>query len=251
MMINSISSSNYTVGQMSGVRNRGATGGTEQSGNRAKPNFAEMFTKLDTNSSGGLDSDEVQDLTEKISEATGISVNLSEFLSTYDTSGDGTLSQDETITALKANRPQQGPPPPPPGGMGGMQGKGPDESDMVNAADTDGDGIISEEEATSLVDIINNATGSSLKAADFIKTYDENGDGLSADEAVAAMEANRPEGPPSQAEDASSTSGSLASMNSMVIEQYMKMASFGMSDQAEDTLFTLMGGQTDSSQRIA
>ena len=46
-----------------------------------------------------------------------------------------------------------------------------------------------------LVDIINHGTGSDLTAKDFVTTYDADGDGsFSADEAVAAMDANRPEG---------------------------------------------------------
>jgi len=190
MTISGIGSSSYSIGQMSTMRTRAASGSTEQGAAKGKPNLAEIFTKLDADGSGGLDSTEVQSLTEKISEATGVSVDLSEFLATYDSDSDGVLSEDETVTALEANRPQ-GPPT-----MGGIM-RGTGESEMVSAADTNGDGVISAEEAAGLVDIINNATGSELKAEDFISTYDENGDGsFSADEAVAAMEANRPQGPP-------------------------------------------------------
>lgn len=250
-MINSVSSSSYSVGQMSGVRNRSATGGAEQAGSREKPNLSELFAKLDADSSGGLGSDEVQDLTEMISEATGVSVDLSEFLATYDTNGDANLSEEESIAALEANRPQ-GPPPPPPGGMGRMQGHGPDESGLVDAADTDGNGVISAEEAAGLVDIINHATGSGLKAEDFITTYDENGDGsFSTDEAVAALEANRPEGPSGQSLGGSSTSGGLESVNSAFIEQYLRMAALGMEGQTGTDLFSLLGERTGSVQNTA
>ena len=247
-MINSISSSSYTFGQMSGVRNRAEAGTVEQASSRGKPSLVELFTKLDTDASGGLVSEEVQSLTEKISEATGVSVDLSEFLTTYDTNGDSTLSEEETVAAMEANRPQ-GPPPPPPGGMGGMQG--PDESEMVSSADTNGDGVISADEAAGLVDIINHATGSELTAEEFISQYDASGDGLSTDEAIAAMEANRPEEPNAQSKDESSTSGGLAAANSFFIEQYMKMAAVGMADQAENDLFSLMGGKSGSVQHIA
>lgn len=248
-MINSVSSSSYSVGQMSGVRNRSATGGAEQAGSREKPNLSELFAKLDADSSGGLGSDEVQNLTEMISEATGVSVDLSEFLATYDTNGDANLSEEESIVALEANRPQ-GPPPPPPGGMGGMQGKGPDESGMVDAADTNGDGVISTEEAAGLVDIINHATGSELKAEDFITTYDENGDGsFSTDEAIAAMKANRPEEP--FVSGASSTSGSVDAASSAFIEQYLQMAALGMEEQTGTDLFSLLSERTGSVRNVA
>jgi len=192
MTISGISSSSYSTGLMATMRTRTASGATEQTTTKGKPDLGEMFTKLDADSSGGLDSTEVQSLTEKISEATGVSVDLSEFLATYDADGDGSLSEDETVAALEANRPQG----PPPGGMMGMM-KGPDEADMVSTADANGDGTIGAEEAEGLVDIINTATGSSLQAEDFTATYDEDGDGsLSTDEAVAAMEANRPQGGP-------------------------------------------------------
>lgn len=161
-----------------------------------------MFTTLDADSSGSLSTTEVQTLTDKISEATGVSVDLSEFMTTYDTDGVEGLSEDETMAALEANRPQG----PPPGGMGG----GADETDMVSAADANGDGVISEAEAESLVEIINNATGSSMTAEEFISDNAEEGSStLTLDEAVTAMEANRPEGPSSETAETASAQGAM------------------------------------------
>lgn len=246
MTISSISSSSHSIGQMATMRTRAASGTTEQAAAKGKPNLAEMFTKLDADGSGSLDSTEVQSLTEKISEATGVSVDLSEFLATYDSDSDGSLSEDETVTALEANRPQGAPP------MGGMM-RGTGESEMVSAADTNGDGVISAEEAAGLVDIINNATGSELKAEDFVSTYDENGDGsFSADEAVAAMEANRPQGPPSPpAENLTSGAEGLDSALAEGIENYLKMAALRTEGQAGDDIFSMLGGNSGSVSNIA
>jgi Ca2+-binding EF-hand superfamily protein len=248
MTISGISSNSYSTGLMASMmRSRTASGATEQTTTRGKPDVTELFTKLDADGSGGLDSTEVQSLTEKISEVTGVSVDLSEFLATYDSDGDGSLSEDETVAALEANHPQG----PPPGGMTGRM-KGPDETDLVGAADTNGDGVISAEEAEGLVDIINNATGSSLKAEDFIGSYDENGDGsLSTDEAVAAMEANRPQGPPPSSESQAAETEGLDSILASAIEKYLKMAAMGMDGQTGSDLSTLLGGTTNSVSKIA
>jgi Ca2+-binding EF-hand superfamily protein len=329
MTISSISSSSSYINQLANMRTRASSGETQQAAGPKKPDFSKMFSTMDADSSGGLDSTEVQSLAEKISEATGVSVDLSEFLATYDSDGDGSLSEEETVASLEANRPQGPPPsgmmgggpdesdmvsaadedgdgvisaeeaeglvsiinnatgssltaadfisendensdgsfstdeavaameanrpqgpPPPPGGIGEM--RGPDESDMVSSVDTNGDGVISAEEAEGLVGIINNATGSSLTAEDFISTYDEDGDGsFSTDEAVAAMEANRPQGPSSNAENLASASEGIDSALAEAIENYLKMASLGMDGQASGDLYSMLESSSSSISNVA
>ncbi len=119
MTISSIGSSIYYMGQMSATWSRSASAG--MSGRMAqntamgdRPNPAEMFSKVDQDSSGGLDQTEFQTLADKISEATGEKVDVEALFATYDADGDGLLSEDETRAAMKANRPEG---PPPPGGM--------------------------------------------------------------------------------------------------------------------------------------
>lgn len=189
------SMSSSVIGQMmSRMQTRGSSE-TETStvSGKEKPDLTALVTQLDENSSGSLESGEIEDLAEKISQATGVSTNLTEFMTTYDTDGNESLSQDEAVAALEANAPQ-GPPPqgPPPGGMGGSM-----EEDLVSSADSDGDGTIDSEEAAALVDFINTATGSSLSVEDFMSDSDtDDTEGLSTEEAIAGLEANRPEGPP-------------------------------------------------------
>ncbi len=74
------------------------------------PNPEEMFSELDSDSSGTLSSDELQTLLDKMAEVTGESQEASELLTMYDNDSDGTLSSDEMDTMMKA----MGPPPPPP-----------------------------------------------------------------------------------------------------------------------------------------
>lgn len=213
MTISGISSSasSYFINLNNAQKSSSSASSTEQTSTKGKPNLAEMFTKLDADNSGRLNETEVQTLTEKISEATGVSVDLSEFMATYDTDGVEGLSEDETAAALEANRPQG----PPPGGMGGISGMGgmgggPDETDMVSSADENGDGVIDADEAESLVEIINNATGSSMTAEEFISDNAEEGSStLTLEEAVAGMEANRPEGPPSGMANATGAQGPM------------------------------------------
>ncbi|WP_448871346.1 hypothetical protein [Desulfobulbus propionicus] len=223
------------IGQMmSRMQTRGSsTDGVSSAGAKEKPDLSQLVAQLDTDSSGSLESGEIQNLADAISGATGVSVDLEEFLTTYNTDGVDGLSQEEAVTALAAN-PPQGPPP-----SGGMAR--PDESDMVSSADTNEDSVISEEEAASLVDIINTANGSSLHVEDFLSEYDTDGEeGLSTDEAIAAMEANRPEGPPP--EDKGMTAAAL--------ETYMAMSAMG-SQNTGDLLTTIMGDAQESVHRMA
>ena len=187
------SMSSSVIGQMmSRMQTRGSS--EEQSSavsGKEKPDLATLVTQLDADSSGSLESGEITDLAEKISQATGVSTDLTEFMTTYDTDGNESLSQDEAMAALEANAPQG----PPPGGMGGMGGSM--EEDLVSSADSDGDGTIDSEEAEALVDFINTATGSSLSVEEFMSDSDTDGtEGLSTEEAVAGLEANRPQDPP-------------------------------------------------------
>ncbi|WP_155304585.1 hypothetical protein [Desulfosarcina widdelii] len=72
-----------------------------------------------------------------------------------------------------------------------------DPSEMFNNIDEDEDGSLSEDEAGTIADMISNATGEEVTAADLIDEYDEGSDGvLSEEETEAALEANRPDGPP-------------------------------------------------------
>lgn len=191
MSVSGIGSSvnSYAISQMmSQMQTRGPSGGEASAQAKEKPDLAELLSQLDTDSSGSLDTEaELQSFAEKISGFTGVSDGLTEFMNTYDSDTDGTLSEEEALSALEANRPQG--PPPPPGGMGR-----PDETEMVNAADENGDGVISADEAQTLVDIINNANGTELTVEEFLSEYGADSEtGLTLEEAVAAMEANRPD----------------------------------------------------------
>jgi Ca2+-binding EF-hand superfamily protein len=68
----------------------------------------DMFTKIDSNSDGGIDKAEFSELAKKMSEHTENSISADTVYSTYDTNGDGSLSKDELDSFMKDNAP---PPP--------------------------------------------------------------------------------------------------------------------------------------------
>ncbi|MDD2465392.1 MAG: EF-hand domain-containing protein [Desulfobulbus sp.] len=221
----------YSIGQMmSRMQPRGPSGGATSSGTKGKTDLSQLVTQLDANSSRSLETtDEIQSLADAINRASGVSSDLNEFLSTYDTDQSGALSEEEAISALEANPPQG---PPPSAGMASSF-----EEELVSSLDTNGDGVISAEEAQGIVDVINNATGSSLEADDFVSDYDSNGDdSFSLDEAVTAMEANRPQGA-SSVEDKGVTAAAL--------ETYLAMSAMG-SQNSGDLLTMMMGNSQES-----
>lgn len=248
MTVGSIGSSNYYMSQMYAMGGRSSPAG--MSGQMAPnatmgngPDRVEIFSKTDTDGSGGLDQTEFQALADKISEATGQEVDVEELFATYDEDGDGVLSQEETDAAMEANRPQGPPPGGMMGGMGGMQGGAPpDLSQMVSDADEDEDGSLDETEFQTLTDIISEATGEDVDVEELFATYDEDGDGvLSEEEATAAMEANRPQGPPPGGLQ-SETQGSRSTI-SAGIERYMQAAALGMGQRGDSNgLAAMFGG---------
>lgn len=80
-------------------------GGTQK---MEPPNKEEMFSSIDSDSSGTINEDELTTFLEQLKEDTGVELNAADSISTYDTNGDGELSQDEMDTMMQANMP---PPP--------------------------------------------------------------------------------------------------------------------------------------------
>jgi Ca2+-binding EF-hand superfamily protein len=208
-----------------------------------RPDPAAMFNKVDQDGSGGLDQTEFQTLAGKISEATGQEVDVDELFATYDTDGDGALSEEETHTAMKANRPAG----PPPGGMMGPMGDmramppgaAPDLSQIFSDADQDGDGTLDESEVQGLADMISQVTEQDIDAAELLAEFDEDGDGvLDEEETIAALEANRPEGPPPQEEMTFGSDGFGTTVSSG-IERYMQVARLGMEQHQSNDLFSM------------
>ena len=79
---------------------------------------------------------------------------------------------------------------------------------MVNAVDNNGDGIIDDQGAQSLVDVVNQANGSSLSAEDCMGQFDTDEDGtFTVERVIAGLEVNRPERPASPPESRDRNTG--------------------------------------------
>lgn len=121
------------------AQSRGAEGGSDGD---------DLFGKIDTDGDGKVSSDELQTLFDTM----GVEEDATERFAELDTDGDGSLSQAE----FEAGRPQAGgmPPPPPPSA---------DASDsttdalqaLLDALDSNGDQQVSNEEAQSFLDQLN------------------------------------------------------------------------------------------------
>lgn len=162
-----------------------------------------MFSRIDSDGSGGVDKTEFSDLAKKMSEMSGSSPNVEDVYSKYDANGDGALSADELDSFMKDNAPA---PPPMNGPMEGrgMQGR---LEGLFSKIDTDTDGGISKSEFGVFAENIRERKGDSIDGDKVFSVYDTDGDGsLSADELNSFMKDNAP-APPAGMQNAMSTYG--------------------------------------------
>jgi len=92
------------VGEMSGS----AIGHMIEPRMQAKPNLAARFLKLDVDGSGGLDSVELSVEAKKLSEMTGMPINVQETFAAYDANDNDSLDQSEMRNMIRG---VLGPPP--------------------------------------------------------------------------------------------------------------------------------------------
>jgi Ca2+-binding EF-hand superfamily protein len=156
---------------------------------RSRPDPAEMFSKVDTDGSGGISQTELESLITNMSNKTGKSVDSTNGVKTYDKDGNGELSQDELKSFMEATMP-------PPGGvkrMGGGQGQ----KDPFSSIDSDSSGGVSQSELETFLADFSSKTGQSVDSTDAVSTYDTDGNGeLSKDELKSFMDASNMAPPP-------------------------------------------------------
>jgi Ca2+-binding EF-hand superfamily protein len=201
----------------------------------------DLFTKVDSNGDGSIDTTEFSELAKKLSKDTGTTINADDAFSTYDANGDGSLSKDELDAFMKDNAPT------PPDGMGGMgqMNMQPMQQNMLDdlfgKVDSNGDGSIDTTEFSELASNISGDTGTTINADDAFSTYDANGDGsLSKDELSSFMKDNAPPPPPppSQMQNATSAYGTGSSSTdqiSQLIELLKNQSSTDTSGSSTET----------------
>jgi Ca2+-binding EF-hand superfamily protein len=141
----------------------------------------ELLAKLDTNSDGSVDQDELKSALSQKSDD-GLLVSLSKNFADLDSDGSGSLSSEEMAAMA--------PPPPPP------RDQAPDTEladALISALDADGDGAISSDELSSGL----TSAGSSADSSEIFSALDKNEDGVvSKDELAASL--TPPPPPPQQ-----------------------------------------------------
>jgi len=186
----------------------------------------QMFDKLDTDASGGLDTVEFSEFAQKLSDKTGNTIDSETVFATYDADNDGALSSDELTTYMEENAPE----PPQTGGMMNAQGMQPPPPppDMFGELDSDSSGGIDSAEFTTFAGDISEKTGNTIDVEDVFASYDTDSDGvLNEDELTTYMEENAP--PPenkhfgisaySSASDNSQVSSNISSLIDLLNNQ--------------------------------
>ena len=122
------------IGSVSNYTSYTSTSSTTNNTARSQPFQKELLAKLDTNSDGAVDQDELKSALSQKSDD-GLLVNLSKNFADLDSDNSGNLSSEEMAAMA---------PPPPP------QHDQPPSTEladaMISALDTDGDGAISSDE---------------------------------------------------------------------------------------------------------
>jgi Ca2+-binding EF-hand superfamily protein len=154
---------------------------------------AKMFSKVDTDSSGGVDKTELQSLIDDVAKKSGVSNSSStdELFSKMDADSDGSLSVDELGKGMKEILP-------PPSTLDFAQSRSDSTSgqdDLFSKIDTDGNGAVSQDELQSLMDKMTANNGATSETAadssDLFAKLDTDGDGSLT---AAEFEAGRPQG---------------------------------------------------------
>lgn len=163
---------------------------------------AKMFKKADANGDGGVDKTELKGMLSDISKITGQSVggNTDDIFAKMDVDSDGKLSSDELGKGMESLMP-------PPSTvdfaktMGGQNGSsassggGSPIDDLFSKVDGNGDGSLDKSELKALAAKIKSDTGTDVSEK-LDKLADDNGGKVSKDQFQAALEKERPSGPP-------------------------------------------------------
>jgi Ca2+-binding EF-hand superfamily protein len=168
------------IGSVSNYTSYTSTSSTSTQNARSQQLQKELFAKLDSNSDGAVDQDELKSALSQKSDD-GLLVNLSKQFGDLDSDASGSLSAEE-MTAMA--------PPPPPHD----QAPDTDLADaLISALDSDGDGAISSDELSSGL----TSAGSTADSNELFSALDKNKDGtVSQDELTASL--TPPPPPPPQ-----------------------------------------------------
>ena len=182
-----------SISGVSSSSNAWANANTQRSQMQAK-----MFSRVDSDSSGGVDKAELETLFADISKKTGTTLDSKALFSTMDSNSDGSLSSDELSTGMKSAMP-------PPSTMEFAQSRTRSTSktdDLFSKVDANADGSVDETEMTAFTDKMKTETGRDSPTT-FAK-LDADSDGKLTQ---AEFDAGRPQGGPQGAGHAAGVQG--------------------------------------------
>jgi Ca2+-binding EF-hand superfamily protein len=137
------------ISGVSGQSNAWTNAATQRSQMQAK-----MFSKVDADSSGGVDQTELQTLFTDISKKTGTSLDASKLFTSMDTDANGSLSSQELASGMQSVMP-------PPSTMDFAQSRNTTAAtdDLFSKVDANSDGSVDETEMTAFTDKMKTETG--------------------------------------------------------------------------------------------
>lgn len=185
------------IGSVSNYTSYIGSTSTTTSNARSQQFQKDLLSKLDANSDGAVDQDELNSaLSQKTDD--GLLVSLSENFADLDSDASGSLSSEEMAAMA--------PPPPPPRD----QAANAELADtLISALDSDGDGTLSSDELASGL----SSAGSTADSTAVFSALDKNQDGTVSKDELAASFAPPP--PPQQSGEAVSSSSGTDSVGSM------------------------------------
>ena len=210
---------------------------------------ARMFAKVDTDSTGSVNADELQTMLDKVSEHTGVSFQKSarELLTAMDANSDGSLSSDELAQGMQSIMP------PPPSTMDFAQSRNGSQEgsdDLFSKVDTDGNGSVSKSEMSDFVSKMGKNSDTSSSDDQFSK-LDSDGDGSLSQ---AEFEAGRPQGAPGQTQGTGRPQGAGGPQGAGPMGPPPGAGGAGKSDSAStsyDPLDTNQDGTVSEMERLA
>jgi Ca2+-binding EF-hand superfamily protein len=175
----------------------------------------DLFTALDSDGSGGVSQSELDTWATNMSSETGMTLDTSKAISTYDTDGNGELSDTELKSFLDASGIK------PPTSQASLNSSA--STDLFNAI-TGGSSQMTQSQLDTWATNMSKATGKTLDTTNAISTYDTDNDGtLSATEFSSFLDANGisapqtagmapPPPPPSETSETTSSTSSATSV---------------------------------------
>jgi Ca2+-binding EF-hand superfamily protein len=172
------------IGSVSNYTSYTGTSSTTTSNARSQQFQKELLAKLDTNTDGSVNQDELKSALSQKSDD-GLLVSLSKNFSSLDSDNSGSLSSEEMAAMA----------PPPPPDKSTDQAQNTELADaVISALDANGDGAISSDELSNGL----TSAGSSADSSQMFSALDKNQDGTVSKDELAASLTTQPPQPPQQ-----------------------------------------------------